>query len=352
MSAPPTIVYVSCAESKEIHSFRQDTASGELEPLEIVSVPGTAEPSPSNMPLAFGPDGRTLYAALRTAPFPVTAFAVDPASGRLSCRGTAPLPAPMAYISVGHGRMLMGASYKEGKLSISRIASDGSVQARPSQVLTTPPKAHCIVAGRSGDIVYATTVEGNAILVFHLDAEREELVPADTPRVACRPGSGPRHLVMHPTRDLLYCVNETSGTLAAFAIDPGTGALGELQYESLMPGGFRGNARAADVHLTPDGNFIYASVRSTDTIAGFRVDPRSGLLSPIGVFAAEGSPRGFAIDPLGRFLICAGQNQHTVGVYAIDLEAGALTPRWRISVAANPNWIIALSLPVVSALQA
>jgi 6-phosphogluconolactonase len=103
------------------------------------------------MPLAFGPGKRILYAALRSPPFPVSAFAVDPASGALSWRGRAPLPAPMAYIAVGgDGRVLMGASYKEGKLSFSRIDSDGLVAAPPSQVLTTPPKAHCIIPGRSG----------------------------------------------------------------------------------------------------------------------------------------------------------------------------------------------------------
>jgi 6-phosphogluconolactonase len=347
VNTSPTIVYVSCAESKEIHAFRQNAESGALKALAIVPVPGADEPSPSNMPLALGPSSRTLYAALRTAPFPVSAFTVDPASGRLSYRRTAPLPAPMAYIAVsGGGRLLMGASYKEGKLSISRIAADGTVQAAPSQILTTPPKAHCILAGRSDDIVYATTVDGNAILIFRLDAMREELVPADMPRVSCRPGSGPRHLAVHQSLDVLYCVNETSGTLAAFAIEPGTGALRELQYESLVPMDFHGNARAADVHITPDGNFIYASVRSTDTIAGFRIDPQSGLLSPIGLFAAEGSPRGFAIEPSGRFLICAGQSRHTVGIYAIDPDGGALTLRWRMPVGANPNWVETLALPI------
>lgn len=349
MSTSQIIVYVSCAESKELHSFRQDAETGTLEPLEVVAVRSTDEPSPSNMPLALGPGGKFLYAALRTAPFPVSAFAVDPTTGRLSCRGTAPLPAPMAYIAVADGgRLLFGASYKEGKLSVSRIASDGSVQAPASQVVTTPPKAHCIIPGCSGDLVYGTTVEGNVILVFRLDADRAELVPADTPLVPCRPGSGPRHLVMHQSLDVLYCVNETSGTLAAFAVEPGTGALRELQYETLLRSDFWGNARAADVRITPDGNFVYASVRSTDTIAGFRIDPLSGLLSPIGLFAAEGSPRGFAIDPLGRFLICAGQSQHTVGVYGINLDSGALTRRWRTGVGANPSWVETLVLPVAS----
>lgn len=113
-----------------------------------------------------------------------------------------------------------------------------------------------------------------------------------------------------------------------------------------MPRGFQGNARAADLHVTADGRFVYASVRSTDVIAGFRTDPRSGKLSAIGLFAAESSPRGFAIDPLGRFLICAGQSENTVGVFAIDPDAGALAPRHRIAVGKNPNWVETISLPI------
>ena len=340
MKASPTIVYVSCAASKEIHSFRLDAESGALDPLEVMAVTGTDEPSPSNMPLAFGPGRRMLYAALRTAPFPVSAFAVDPASGRLSYRGTAPLPAPMAYISVaGNGRLLMGASYKEGMLSVNTIGSDGSVEAPPSQVVMTPPKAHCIVPGRSREVVYATTVEGNAILIFRIDVERGELVPANMPSMPCRPESGPRHLAVHPSVDVLYCVNELAGTLAVFAIEPNTGALRELQYETLLAAGFEGNARAADVHVATNGHFVYASVRSTNTIGGFRIEPLSGLLSPVRPFEVEGSPRGFAIDPLDRFLICAGQSQNTVAVYAINSDSGALEWRYRTFVGTNPNWV-------------
>jgi len=350
MSAPPTIVYVSCAEDKEIHSFRLDAESGVLDPFEVVEVPGTGEPSPSNMPLAIGPGGRMLYAALRSAPFPVTAFAVDPASGRLSRCSTAPLPAPMAYISVAdNGRLLMGASYVEGKLSVSGIDSNGCVQAPPSQVVTTPPKAHCILPVRSTDVVYATTVEGNAILIFRLDPKSRKLVPADVPSMPCRPDAGPRHLALHPSLDVLYCVTEQGGTLAAFAIEPHTGALRDLQYVTLMPTGFEGNARAADVHVTADARFVYASVRSTNILAGFRIDPRSGMLSPVGLFRAEGSPRGFAVEPLGRFLICAGQSQNTVALFAIDPDNGALALRHRTFVGKNPNWVETLSLAASTA---
>jgi 6-phosphogluconolactonase len=340
-----TIVYVGCAGTREIHCFDLDRDSGALKPIDVVTVPGGNEPSPSNMPMALAPDGTLLYAALRTAPFPVTKFAIDSATGRLTRRGTAPLPAPMAYISVGAGgRFLMGASYKEGVLSVSEITSDG-LNAPPVQVVTTPPKAHCIIPGRFEDVVYATTVEGNAIMVFHLDAKTGRLAQAEPHFVACRPGSGPRHLALHPRLNVLYCVNELAGTLAAFAIENETGALAEMQYEALTSPGFKGNARAADLHVTADGRLAYASVRNTNSIAGFCIDRGSGILSPIGLFEAEASPRSFALDPHGRFLICAGQDKNTVGVFAINLANGDLTPLHRYAVGLNPSWVETLPLP-------
>jgi len=339
-----TIVYVACAGSREIHCFDLDADRGALTPIDIVTVPGGNEPSPSNMPMALAPGGTMLFAALRTPPFPVTTFAIDPTSGRLTCRGTAPLPAPMAYVSVAAGgSFLMGASYKEGKLSVSEIAADG-VKAPPVEVVTTPPKAHCIIPGRCQDVVvYATTVEGDAIMVFRLDTRTGWLAQAQPHLVACRPGSGPRHLALHPRLDVLYCVNELAGTVAAFAIENETGALSEMQYEALTPPGFTGNARAADLHVTADGRFAYASVRSTNSIAALRIDPGSGLLSPFGLFQAEASPRSFALDPYGRFLICAGQDENTVGVHAIDPQNGGLTPLHRYSVGSNPSWLETLA---------
>jgi len=147
---------------------------------------------------------------------------------------------------------------------------------------------------------------------------------------------------------VLYCVNELAGTLAAFAIESKSGALLEMQYEALTPTGFTGNARAADLHITADGRFVYASVRNTNTIAAFRTEPRTGLLARIARFDVEGSPRAFALDPVGRHLICAGQTDNVVGVYAIDPDGGALTHKHRTAVPANPSWVETLSLQRMS----
>lgn len=342
-----TVVYVACAERRSIQCFNLDSESGKLSPFDVVAVPGSNQPSPSNLPMALAPDGRVLYAALRSPPFPATKFTIDGATGRLKAARTAPLPAPMAYIALSRdARLLMSASYVEGKVCLNAIAADG-IRAQPVQLLTTPPKAHCIIPGH-GNVVYATTVDGDAIMIFHLDASGSRFVQANPQIVPCRTGSGPRHLALHPKLKVLYCLNELAGTLAAFGIQNETGALRAMQYEATTPAGFTGNARAADLHVTPDGNFAYASVRETNSIAAFRIDQRNGLLTRTALFDVVGSPRSFALDSQGRFLICAGQTDNVVAVYAIDQHTGDLTMRHDVKVDANPSWVETLSLATVS----
>jgi 6-phosphogluconolactonase len=143
-----------------------------------------------------------LYAALRSEPFSVSSFSVDPNSGALTHRGTAPLPAAMAYISTNHqGNLLPGASYTEGKLSVSWIIN-GVVEGPSVQVVTTPPKAHCVVAGASANAIYVPTVTGNAIMVYHLDPATGVPLPADPPAMSFHLGSGPRHATFHPKLEM------------------------------------------------------------------------------------------------------------------------------------------------------
>ena len=112
-----------------------------------------------------------------------------------------------------------------------------------------------------------------------------------------------------------------------------------------MPPGFSGNARAADLHVSPDGRFAYASVRSTSAIGAFRIDPASGRLTRIALVDVEGSPRTFALDPRGNFTSSAPDKPASVvAVYAIDPDSGILTRTQRISVPENPSWVETLSL--------
>jgi 6-phosphogluconolactonase len=112
-----------------------------------------------------------------------------------------------------------------------------------------------------------------------------------------------------------------------------------------VPPGFAGKPWAADIHLTPDGKFLYASERTSSTLAAFRVDANSGALVPIASYPTETQPRGFAIDPSGRTLLAVGQLSNSLTAHAIDPDSGALRALARYPVGKNPNWIEMARLP-------
>jgi 6-phosphogluconolactonase len=345
MSAPQTVVYVSNAGSNAIHVFAMDRDSGELVPIERVAVPGTDKPSPTSLPMAVSPDRRLLYAVLRSPPFPVSSFAIDRNSGRLAHIGSAPVADSMAYLTTDRsGRFLLGASYPGAKLAINPIESEGRVGATPTQILATQPKAHCVVVDPSNRYAYCTVLGADTVLQLRFDAATGTVTPNEPTSISTRPNAGPRHLAFHPNGRFLYLLNETDATLGVYAIDPATGTLSELETKPTLPPDFTGKPSAADLHVRPDGLFVYASERTTSTIKGYRIDPERGTLSRCGRWPTETTPRGFAIDPRGRFLLAAGLSSNAMTVSAIDPDSGTLCPLQQYALGDMPNWIEIIDL--------
>ena len=335
-----TVVYVSNAGSKEIFVFAMDRDSGDLAPVERVAVRGTDKPSPTSIPMAVSPDHRFLYAALRSEPFPVSSFAIDAESGRLTHLGAAPLADSMAYIVTDRsGRFLLSASYPGAKLAINPIDATGRVGERPTQVLSTQPKAHCVVVDASNHYAYCTNLGGDIVMQLRFDAQAGTVSPNQPAAISTKPNAGPRHLAFHPNGRFLYLLNETDATLGIYAVDPATGTLAELHTVPTLPPDFSGKPSAADLHVTPNGRFIYASERTTSTIKGFRIDPERGTFSRCGRWPTETTPRGFAIDPRSRFLLAAGLSSNAMSVAAIDPDTGALAAVRQYRLGEMPNWI-------------
>ncbi len=341
MTGPsPTLVYVSNAGSKEIFVFAMDRDSGDLSEIERVAVPGTNRPSPTSIPMAMSPDRRFLYAALRSEPFPVSSFAIDPHSGRLRHLGAAPLADSMAYIVTDRtGRFLLSASYPGAKLAINPIDAAGRVATPPTQILATGAKAHCVVVDASNRYAYCTNLGVDLVMQLRFDAATGTVAPNQPPAIATRAGAGPRHLAFHPSGRFLYLLNETDATLGAYQVDRDTGTLRELQTVPTLPRDFAGKPSAADLHVTPDGRFVYASERTTSTIKGYRLDPERGTFLRCGRWPTETTPRSFAIDPRGRFLLAAGLSSNAMTVSAIDPDQGLLTPLRQYRLGDMPSWI-------------
>ena len=147
---PETTVYVSNAGSKDIYVLAMNRETGVLDLIEKTPVPGTDKPSPSSLPMATSPDKRYLFAQLRSAPYPVSTFVIDQHSGRLTYVDSTPLVDQMAYLNVdGTGNYLFGASYVGAKLAIYPINALYIVEEKPTQILDTKPKAHCVVIDSS-----------------------------------------------------------------------------------------------------------------------------------------------------------------------------------------------------------
>jgi 6-phosphogluconolactonase len=334
---PETVVYVSNAGGPEIRVMAMNRASGALDPIETMAVPG--KPSPTSMPMALSPDRRFLHAALRSEPFTVASFAIDPASGRLGHLGNAPLDDSMAYMTVDKtGRWLLCASYPGGKLTVNPIDGEGRVTAPPSQIVRDRPKAHCVAVDTANKRVYCPVLDQQIILQLQFDAATGLVAPNTPGEIATKPGAGPRHLVFHPSGRFLYLITETTATIGAYAVEA-NGTLKELQFVDMLAAGYKGGIAAADLHVTPDGRFLYGSERRTSSLAGFRIDPATGTLSRIGSWPTETTPRGFAIDPRGRFLLSVGLDSNRMTVYAIHQDTGALDPVKQHPMGRMPNWI-------------
>lgn len=336
-----TVVYVSNADSKDITVLRLDLPTGALVAVETASV-ATDGPDGGSMPLAIAPNHRFLYAALRFEPFTAVTFAIEPKAGTLRRIGAAPLPDSMASIATDRsGRYLLGSSYGGNRISISPVGPDGRVGDK-AIVIPTGKAAHAVLTDPSNRFVFASNLGSDALIRARFDASTGEVSDLNLNAANTKAGAGPRHFRFHPNGRFFYLVNELDASLNVFAYEDG--ALREIQSVSALPAGFTGKPWAADLHLTPDGNFLYASERTSSTLAGFKVDV-SGRLAPLGNVETEKQPRGFAIDPSGRWLICAGQLSNSLSVHAIDKATGRLDRISQMPVGRNPQWVEIVELP-------
>ena len=339
-----TFVYVGNTDSNEIHVLQLDRQTGELTLVEKVAIPGVTKPGNST-PMTVSPDRRFLYAATRGEPKIAAGFSIDPASGRLTHVASGPLADSLAYIATDRtGRFLLGASYPGHKVTVNPIGPPGTVQP-PHQVLPNFPNAHSILPDASNRHVLAPTLGNDQVNQFTFDAATGLLAPGTPPSVRVKEKAGPRHFAFHPNGRLVYVLGELDGAVYVFDYDAAAGRLEEKQRASALPPDFQGKPSAADLHITPDGKFLYASERTSSTLAGFKVDPGTGTLSSIGSVPTEKQPRGFSIDSSGRYLLAVGQLSHAMSSYRIDPEKGTLSKLKEYPMGKNPNWIEIVDLP-------
>jgi 6-phosphogluconolactonase len=344
-AATVNVVYVGDSDAQDV-SILQLNSDGTLTPRATVAVHRPARPGRS-MLLAASHDRTLLYVGYLSAEArsSVATYAIEPRTGLLAPRGAAELPEVVSHLSLDRsGRFLFAASYAGNKVTVNAIRSDGTV-GETLQVLATEAKAHCIMADPQNRTVLHTALGADVVRQDGFDAASGRLLPIDPPAIAGRPHAGPRYLVFSRDGRFVYVINELDGTLDAYPYDPVLGRLQpSIQSITVLPPGFAGKPSAADLHLTPDGRFLYGSERSGSTLTAFRVDAGSGTLTPIGTFATARQPRAFDIDPAGRYLVASGQLSDSVVSHAIDPRDGRLTVVGEYPVGKNPLAVLIVGL--------
>jgi 6-phosphogluconolactonase len=341
-----TYMYVGNAGSNEIVTLTLDPKTGELKEIDRFAVPGITKAGGS-IPMAVSPNKKILYAGFRGEPLVAATFAIDPKTGKLKHLGNGTLAHSMAYISTDHtGKWLLGASYPGHMVTVNPIGADGLVQA-PKQSIQNLPNSHSILVDKSNRHVLAASLGADVVNQFAFDAKTGDLKPNDPPSMKSAEKSGPRHFRFSKNEKFVYLLHELNATLAVFAYDARKGLLTkQLQVISALPKeGPADKVWAADVHLTPDGKYLYASERGTSTIQQYKVDAKTGMLTANGSAPTEKQPRAFEIDPTGKYLYAVGELSDGMTSYAIDTKTGALTKLKQYPIGKNPNWIEIVTLP-------
>jgi 6-phosphogluconolactonase len=352
-------VYISNGGDGNISVMKLNPETGDLKLVEKVLA------GPNVMHMALSPDHRFLYASVRSEPFSVISYSIHSETGKLTHLSKESLPDNMAYISVDQtGRFLLSASYTGAKIAVNPIDPNGFVQAEPVQVIPTGPNPHSILVDQSNRFVYVPHLGNDQIKQFLFNESTGYLTPNDPDVVYTKDGSGPRHFDFSPNNKFVYVSNELDGTVYSYEMNNKTGILTEIQRISVFPsptishetssppppvagyaaegiadGEATTTIKVADIHITPDGKWLYVSERATNTITAFSVDRYLGNLTYIGSYDTEKVPRGINIDPNGNFVIAAGQKSDHVSVHAINSETGELKLLDRYESGKDPNWI-------------
>lgn len=319
-------------EGISVYAFNTQTGA-----FRFVSTAKNVE-NPSYMVIS--PDHKYVYAVNETNgnnPGNVSAFEWDTTSGQLTFLNKQPSGGDdPCYITTDQdGKYVVVANYSGGSFSILPVKPDGRLEAPvqtiehtgsgPNKERQEKPHVHCVYFSPDHHQLYVSDLGIDQIAIYNYrQGDVQPLVPATPGFAPFPPGSGPRHLVFHPNGKWAYVVHELDGKITAFHYD--NGKLTPFQAISILPDNFKGKPWAADLHISSDGKFLYATNRDPlNNILTFSINSKTGNLVKKGETPTGGkTPRNFVIDPTGNFLLIAHQGSNNVTVFKRDKVTGLL----------------------------
>lgn len=336
------------AGSEGIYTYRFDPKTGDVTTNSSVK---TSNPSY----LAVSPDNKYVYAVNSDNDGMVSAFQFNKQDGSLTfLNQVTTAGAGPCYISINKkGNILVAGNYSSGNLAVMEVRQDGQVN-QPKQIIqlkgnsvnrSRQEKAHVHATVFSPDYKYLLVPDlgTDKVMIYKVAPSSGALQPADQPFAEVNAGAGPRHLSFHPKLNIVYLIEELTGTISVFNYKDGR--MSVLQNTSSHPMSYQGAYGSADIHVSPDGRFLYGSNRGdANSISIFSIDQENGMIQPVGFQPSLGiHPRNFSFDPTGNFLLVANRDSDEVVIFKVDKQTGQLEDTKKQIKVSKPvcvKWIV------------
>lgn len=320
------VVYIASPESHQIHVFSLNSA-GEMDLKQVVEVPGQVQP------MVASADGQYLYVGVRPNFSIITFKIVD--DGKLEQKAITSVPGTPVHLCLDKtGQFLFVPSYHQGNLAVLPIKE--GIASSPIQVVEGLNKPHSSNIDWNNKQLIVPCLGEDHIRFFNLSSDGY-LTEARAEELTTAPDAGPRHVAFHPNGNVFYCVNELDATVNVYR------RMGDkyrlMQTADIVHEKFNSTRWASDIHITPDGRFLYISERSESFICCMAISDDGNNLQPVDYYPTQTQPRGFSIDNIGKYLISSGQKSDAVSVSHIDKYTGKLTPLAQYPVGKGPMWV-------------
>ncbi|MFV0376008.1 MAG: lactonase family protein [Mangrovibacterium sp.] len=320
--------------SEGIYRYSFDPKNGELTPESVTET----QENPSY--ISISPNKKYLYAVSEVNNYnhqdsgSVTAYKIEPDGSLTRLNQVATLGNHPCHVTVSpDGKTLAASNYTSGSISIFKVNDDGSLAVMPQLVQHVGfgpdtarqqgPHAHSSLFTADGKTLVAADLGIDKLLLTTWSADSGKFISAPQPFIPVSPGAGPRHFGFSPDGRFMYAMMEMSSTVCV--VEKMDTAWTVIQETSSLPDGYSGVKAGADIHLGPDGRFVYCSNRGHNSIAVFSRDAGSGKLALIQNQPVQGDwPRNFALSPDGKFLLAANQRSNNITVFSVDEESGKL----------------------------
>lgn len=222
------------------------------------------------------------------------------------------------------GHWLGVANFASGALTAFRLDEQGRICSERvlfqhqgssvNQTRQTGPHAHSVIFG-TDETLYVPDLGIDKLVCYRYG---ESIEPYEKGDVAAAPGSGPRYGEFSRDGKHLYIINEIASTVTHYEVS-------NHRFEvrdtiSTLPNGFKGANIGADLHLSVDGRYLYASNRGHDSLAIFRIGENGTLIALGHVPCGGRTPRNFAVDPSGELLFVGNQDTDNIAVFSISAD--------------------------------